>query len=96
MQSDSGSKDPDGLVKAISIVAMYHGKPELLAKVEECVTVTQVRETTGRIVGAREGGDRERGERDRGEGRERGEREREGRERDRGEGRERGERGGDL
>ena len=50
VQSDSGSKDPDGLVKTISIMAMYHGKPELLAKVEECVTVTQVRETTGHSV----------------------------------------------
>ena len=41
-QTDAGSKDPDGLLKAIAIVAMYHGRPELLAKVEECVRVTQV------------------------------------------------------
>lgn len=40
-QTDAGSKDPDGLLKAIAIVAMYHGRPELLAKVEECVRVTQ-------------------------------------------------------
>lgn len=43
-QTDSGSKDPDGLVKAIGMVAMYHGRPDMLQKVEECVRVTQVSE----------------------------------------------------
>ena len=40
--SDSGSKDPDGLVKCIGIVGRYHGNEALLDKVEECVRVTQV------------------------------------------------------
>ena len=41
-QSDTGSKDPDGLVKAIAVVAMYQGQPEMLDNVEQCVRVTQV------------------------------------------------------
>ena len=41
-QSDTGSKDPDGLVKAIAVVAMHQGQPDLLDKVEQCVRVTQV------------------------------------------------------
>jgi ADP-ribosylglycohydrolase len=40
-QADSGSKDPDGLVKAIAVVAMYHGRPEMEGLVEQCVRITQ-------------------------------------------------------
>ena len=41
---DSGTKDPDGLVKAIAVVAMYHGREEMERYVEECVRITQVRD----------------------------------------------------
>jgi ADP-ribosylglycohydrolase len=40
-QTDSGSKDPDGLVKVIAVVAMYHGRQEMEGLVEECVRITQ-------------------------------------------------------
>lgn len=40
--ADTGSKDPDGLVKAIGVAAMYHGRPDMLEKVGECVRITQV------------------------------------------------------
>ena len=43
-EADSGSKDPDGLVKAIAVVAMYHGREEMERYVEECVRITQVRD----------------------------------------------------
>ena len=41
-QADTGSKDPDGLVKVIAVVAMYHGSQEMEGLVEECVRITQV------------------------------------------------------
>ena len=41
-ESDTNSKDPDGLVKAIGIVGMYHGRQEMLDRVKECVEITQV------------------------------------------------------
>ena len=41
-QADTGSKDPDGLVKVIAVVAMYHGRQEMEGLVEECVRITQV------------------------------------------------------
>ena len=41
-QSDTGSKDPDGLVKAIAVLAMYHGRENMMEQVEACVRVTQV------------------------------------------------------
>lgn len=44
---DTGSKDPDGLCKAIIVIALLSGKPGMLEAVEKCVKTTQV----DRLVG---------------------------------------------
>lgn len=41
--ADTSSKDPDGLCKAIVVIGLLSGKPELLDAVEKCVKTTQVR-----------------------------------------------------
>ena len=41
-QTDTNSKDPDGLVRAIGVVGMYHGHSDMEKMVEYCVRVTQV------------------------------------------------------
>ena len=40
--ADSSSKDPDGLCKAVVVIGLLSGKPELLDAVEKCVKTTQV------------------------------------------------------
>lgn len=40
--ADPSSADPDGLCKAIVVVGLLSGKPELLDAVEKCVKTTQV------------------------------------------------------
>ena len=40
--ADQSSKDPDGLCKAVVVIGLLSGKPELLDAVEKCVKTTQV------------------------------------------------------
>ena len=40
--ADPSSSDPDGLCKAIVVIGLLSGKPELLDAVEKCVKTTQV------------------------------------------------------
>ena len=40
--ADPSGKDPDGLCKAIVVIGLLSGKPELLDAVEKCVKTTQV------------------------------------------------------
>ena len=39
---DTGSKDPDGLCKAVIVISLLSGKPEMLEAVKKCVETTQV------------------------------------------------------
>ena len=40
--ADPSGSDPDGLCKAIVVIGLLSGKPELLDAVENCVKTTQV------------------------------------------------------
>lgn len=39
---DTGSKDPDGLCKAVPIIALLSGKPEVFENVVKCINTTQL------------------------------------------------------
>ena len=41
-EGDNGSKDPDGLCKAIGVVGLLSGKDSLIDSVGQCIKVAQV------------------------------------------------------